>query len=99
MPQWLVDAWAKFAEDKNKEQRLVLEMFVNEFIEKKSEYEPNRHVLFYASSRNANSKSVQIDRALYQRTEAFAKKYETRVNRVLMSALVEGLRSRRRIKI
>jgi len=99
MQAWLLDAWLEFANDKKKEQRRVLETFVEEFIERKSEYEPDRHVVFYASSRNANGRSVQIDKALYERTEKFAKMHDTRVNRVLMTALVEGLRRRRRIKI
>ena len=95
MPDWLFDAWKEYAEAVKREQRGVLDSFIREYIEYKSAYTKKQHVVFYAPNRKAKSRSVQLDAKL----EAFAKKHETRVNRVLMSSLLEGLRKRRRIRI
>jgi hypothetical protein len=99
MPDWLFDAWKEYAEAVKREQRGVLDSFIREYIQYKSAYTKKQHVVFYAPNRKAKSRSVQLDAKLYEQIEAFAKKHETRVNRVLMSSLLEGLRKRRRIRI
>ncbi|MFT4746270.1 MAG: hypothetical protein ACI8XG_000341 [Congregibacter sp.] len=99
MQDWLFDAWKKYAESVKNEQRVVLDIFIREYITVKKAYTDEQHVVFYAPNRKAKGRTVQIDADLYEQTEIFAKEYDTRINRVLMSALLEGLRSRRRIRI
>ena len=99
MQDWLFDAWKKYAESVKNEQRVVLEIFLREYIEAKTAYTDEQHVVFYAPSCKAKGRSVQINADLYEQTETFAKDYDTRINRVLMSALLEGLRRRRCIRI
>jgi hypothetical protein len=99
MQDWLFEAWKAYAEFKGMDQRMVLDMFVRDYIERKRLYTEEQHVVFYAPSHKAKGRTVTIDADLYKETELFSIEHETRINRVLMSAVLEGLKRLRRIKI
>ncbi|OES24201.1 hypothetical protein BFV94_4582 [Alteromonas macleodii] len=42
---------------------------------------------------------MQLDANLYKKTQGFADKHETRVNRVLMTAVIDGLKNRNKIDV
>lgn len=99
MPDWLFEALKEFANLSDIHQRQAIDLFVREYLEVKSRYDNDRHVLFYAPVRKAKGRTVQIEADLYKKSESFANQHDTRVNRVLMSAIIDGLAKRKRIKI
>ncbi|WP_069945338.1 hypothetical protein [Alteromonas macleodii] len=99
MPDWLFNAWKAYAVSIDQEQRQVLDIFVREYIDAKESSDGTKHVLFYAAVRSAKGRSVQLDANLYKKTQGFADKHETRVNRVLMTAVIDGLKNRNKIDV
>lgn len=99
MPDWLFDAWKDSVKENNSKQSDVLENFVKEYLSAKALYGENQYIVLYAPIRGARGRSALINANLYNDVKRFADDNDTRANRVLMSALLDGLKAEGRIRI
>jgi hypothetical protein len=98
MPEWMIDAWETYANQKGEDKQSVLENFTLEFIRLRhpdnnteSPIQAQRQIVLYASPPGSKAKSFWLKGHVYNEVTAFAKLTNHRVNRVLFSALLDGL--------
>lgn len=99
MPDWMFDAWGAYAEGKGIEKQVILEQFIGEFIDDRQDYvssteEVNnvpRYLVLHVAPPKSKPRSLWLKASIYERAENFVKETDNRVNRLIFSAMLEGL--------
>lgn len=104
MPEWMFDAWYALAEDKEIEKQVQLESFVMDFINSrrhyvKEEHKIPRYLVLHVSPPGSKNRSLWLKAEVFDAAESFAKETNTRTNRIIFSATIEGLVKAGRILI
>lgn len=101
MPDWMFDAWKQYARDKSMEVKALMEQFIDAFLIEKQAYDGTggKYVILYASPANSKPRSMWISSNHFKRIEQFAQTHDTRVNRVVFSACLNGLVKGHRVEI
>jgi hypothetical protein len=101
MPDWMYDAFKAYAADRGMKIQILAEEFISRYLKKKGDYGDNndKHLVLLASPTKSKARGIWIASDQYVAIDVFAKKYTTRMNRVMFTACLEGLVSNHRVKI
>ncbi|MBQ4839831.1 hypothetical protein [Pseudoalteromonas luteoviolacea] len=101
MPDWCFNSLKALAAANECDLRLLVETFINHYITKRKGYDkqPNKHLLFYASPKNSKPRSMWLGPEAYSKAENFCNQHDTRINRLIFTACVDGLVRNNCIKV
>lgn len=101
MPDWCFSSLKDLAAAEESDLRLLVEMFITHYVRERKGYDkqPNKHLLFYASPKNSKPRSMWLGPETYTLAEKFCNQYDTRINRLIFTACVDGLVRNGRIKV
>jgi len=96
MEEWAFEGWSVIAEKHKKYKKLKLEGFILEYIQDKAQYKfsiekPQKRIVPFIAATGAKARSIWLSNEVYLLTEEFAESVPIGVNRVVYSALIEGL--------
>jgi hypothetical protein len=96
---WAFAAWKELADKEGLDRKQCLEQLIEEFIKTKSAYKyeqdgRQKHIVLKVAALGAKSRSIWINSKSYIAAETFAQVIPARTNRVVYTALIEGLVNR-----
>jgi len=96
MEDWAFDGLAVLAKRHKKYKKVILEGLIMDYIQTKAQYKfdlskPPKRIVPFIAAMGAKARSIWLSNEIYILMEEFADSVPIRVNRVVYSALIEGL--------
>jgi hypothetical protein len=96
MEDWAFDGWTEISKKHKKYKKVMLEVLIIEYIQTKAQYKfdiekPQKRIVPYIAVLGAKARSIWLSNEIYLVMEDFAKSVPIKINRVVYSALIEGL--------
>lgn len=104
MEDWAFEGLAEIAKRHKKYKKVILEGLIIEYIQTKAQYKfdiskPQKRIVPFIAAMGAKARSIWLSNEIYTLMEEFAETVPIRVNRVVYSALIEGLIKEKIIEI
>jgi len=96
MEDWAFDGLGELAKRHKKYKKVILEGLIMDYIQTKAQYKfdlskPPKRIVPFIAAMGAKARSIWLSNEIYTLMEEFADSVPIRVNRVVYSALIEGL--------
>lgn len=96
MEDWAFDGWTELAKNHKKYKKVMLEGLIIDYIQTKAQYKfdinkPQKRIVPFIAAIGAKARSIWLSNEIYSLMEEFADTVPIKVNRVVYSALIEGL--------
>lgn len=96
MEDWAFEGWDEIAKRHKKYKKVILEGLIIDYIQAKAQYKfdmdkPQKRIIPAIAAIGAKARSIWLSNEVYTLTENFAETVPVGVNRVVYSALIDGL--------
>ncbi|GHG07019.1 hypothetical protein [Thalassotalea marina] len=96
MSDFVMESWDKLAKTKQKFKKDILQELIVEYISRKSSFQfhpnyPSKYVVPFSASTGCKARSIWLDQDTYTMAEKFSRSVSIKINRLIYSALIEGL--------